>query len=63
MSVSAGLWMWQQETLSQTMGCSKSGLQMLRLALIPKKSSRGEMSSWKNRGGQEEGPGFRQLGP
>jgi len=55
--------MWQQENLSQPMGCSKSGLQMLRLALIPSKISREEISSWSKGGGQEEGPGFSQLSP
>lgn len=63
MSVSAGLRMRQQETLSQPTGCSKSGLQMLRLTLIPNKGSREETSSWSKGGGQEEGPAFSQLGP
>lgn len=43
--------------------CSKSGLQMGRLALIPNKGSREKMSSQSKGDGQEEGPGFTQLGP
>lgn len=62
MSVSAGLQMRQQESLSQPTRCSKSGLQMLRLALLPNKGSREEMSS-RSKGGGQEGPGFSQLGP
>lgn len=36
---------------------------MWRLALIPNKGSREEMSSQSKGGGQDEGPGFTQLGP
>lgn len=35
---------------------------MLRLAVIPDKGSREEMSSGNKGGGWEEGPGFCQLG-
>lgn len=36
---------------------------MGRLALIPNKGSREKMSSQSKGDGQEEGPGFTQLGP
>lgn len=46
--------MWQHKP-QPSPRCSKLGLQMLRLALIPDEGSREEASSWGHSGGQEEG--------